>query len=124
MKPRYNYEFVEKIRTLEQHIDAKGKISVLMSRHETFFKYSKASFDIHNFSDPDLSDIGLQELIESARFSVIVIEYPLVTHRLVVDREVIEKFQLSPSLFGYRKEFRMSWGNAHVDVYVLVASTV
>jgi hypothetical protein len=124
MKPRYNYEFVEKIRTLEQHINAKGKISVLMSRHETFFKYSKASFDIHNFSDPDLSDIGLKELIESARFSVIVIEYPLVTHRLVVDRELIEKFQLSPSLFGYRKEFRMSWGNAHVDVYVLVASTV
>ena len=124
MKPRYNYEFVEKIRTLEQHINATGKISVLMSRHETFFKYSKASFDIHNFSDPDLSDIGLKELIESARFSVIVIEYPLVTHRLVVDRELIEKFQLSPSLFGYRKEFRMSWGNAHVDVYVLVASTV
>ena len=121
MKPRYNYEFVEKIRTLEQHINAKGKISVLMSRHETFFKYSKASFDIHNFSDPDLSDIGLKELIESARFSVIVIEYPLVTHRLVVDRELIEKFQLSPSLFGYRKEFRMSWGNAHVDVYVLDA---
>ena len=124
MKPRYNYEFVNKIRTLEQYVDAKGKISVLMSRHETFFKYSKASFDIHNFSDPDLSDISLKELIESARFSVIVIEYPIVTHRLVVDREVIEKFQLSPSLFGYRKEFRMSWGNAHVDVYVLVASAV
>jgi hypothetical protein len=125
MKPRPHYEFVNKIRMLEQHVDVKGKITVLASRHQTFFNYpSKASFDIHNFSDLDLSNIDLKELIESARFSVIVIEYPLLTHRLVVDREVVEKFQLSPSLFGYRKEFRISWANSHVDVYVLIASHV
>lgn len=125
MKPRYNYEFIQKIRILEQSLDAKEKIPVLASIHQQFFNYaSKASFEQHTFSDPDLSDIGLQRLIEWARFRVIVIEYPVQTHRLVVDREFLEKFQLSPSLFGYRKEFKskLSWG--HADVYVLVAPHV
>jgi hypothetical protein len=125
IKPRYNYEFVQKIMILEQSLDAKEKIPVLASFHRQFFNYaSKASFDVHTFSDPDLCDIGLQRLIESARFRVIIIEYPVKTHRLVIDREFLEKFQLSPSLFGYRKEFRskLSWG--HSDVYVLVAPHV
>jgi hypothetical protein len=125
MKPRLYYEFVSKIRELEQHIDVKGKIPVLASRHQTFFNYpSKASFDVHSFSDPDLSNISLKELLESAKYTVIVIEYPLLTHQLVVNREVLDEFQLSPSLFGYRKEFRIAWGNAHADVYVLVASYI